>query len=162
MDARDERLSKALKAYLGQYSGAIRRRRILEQRLKAVCKEMDTPIGGISYSPVNYSSGSISVGSAAFTLRKSEIEARIREQKIKAETDLLRIMDILEYLDQNSDERNILELRYIDMKSWGEIVHMMHMSRSNCFNYRDKGIDMLLTFKRVVKIVEEYADEKGI
>ena len=158
----DDRLSRALQLYLGQYSRAIRRRRILEKRLKAVCQEMDTPIGGLNYSPVNYSSGNISVGSAAFTLRKSEIEARIKDQKAQAEVDLLRIMDILEYLDQNSDERTVLELRYIDMKSWGEIGRVMHLSRSSCFNYRDKGLETLLTFKRVVKIIEEYAEKRGI
>lgn len=151
-----------LKDYLGQYFRATRRRRQLEERLKNICDEMNAPIGGINYDPVNVSSGKISLGSAAFTLRKSEIETRIEEQKKQTEADLLKIMDILDYLDAKSDERMVLELRHIDNLPWVKIEKKASMSRSTCFDYYNKGINKLLTFKRVKKILAEYAEEKGL
>ena len=66
-----------LRHYLSQYYRATQQRRHLEERLKNICEEMNAPIGGMHYSPVNVSSGKISQGSAAFTFRKSEIETRI-------------------------------------------------------------------------------------
>lgn len=154
-------LSKILKRYLGQYVRAIKRRHQLEARLRSVCREMDRPIGGINYSPVNISSSGVSAGSAAFTLRKSEIESRISDQKKEIEANLLKIMDILDYLDPDSDERMILELKYIDNCGWREIEKRASMSRSSCFNCWNNGIKNLLGYKRVYKIVEEYAEKTG-
>lgn len=158
----EQREALILKDYLGQYYRATRRRRQLEERLKNICAEMNAPIGGMNYSPVNISSGRISQGSAAFTLRKSEIETRIEEQKKQTEVDLLRVMDILDYLDPGSDERMLLELRHIDNLSWAKVEKRASMSRSTCFDYYSKGINKLLTFKRVRKIIAEYAEEKGL
>ena len=151
--------NEILKRYLGQYVRAMRRRRQLEVRLRNICREMDAPIGGINYSPVNASSSEVSTGSAAFTLRKSEIESRIGEQKKQTEERLLKVMDILDYLEPVSDERIVLELKYIDNLSWNEIRRKICLSRSSCFDAWNRGIDTLLTFKRVHKILEEYADK---
>lgn len=151
-----------LRDYLGQYYRATKRRQQLEERLKNICEEMNAPIGGMNYSPVNISSGKISQGSAAFTFRKSEIETRIEEQKKQIEADLLKIMDILDYLDPTSDERMVLELYYIDKLPWIKVMERANMSRSTAFDYRDKGIEKLLTFKRVRAIIKKYAEEKGL
>lgn len=151
-----------LRHYLSQYYRATQQRRHLEERLKNICEEMNAPIGGMHYSPVNVSSGKISQGSAAFTFRKSEIETRIEEQKKQIEADLVKIMDILDYLDPTSDERIVLELYYIDRLPWGEVQERAHMSRSTCYEKRDKGIEELLTFKRVRAIIEKYAQERGL
>lgn len=151
-----------LRDYLGQYYRAAKRRRQLEDRLQNICEEMNAPIGGMNYSPINVSGGRVSQGSAAFTFRKSEIETRIEEQKKQIEADLLKIMDILDYLDAASDERMILELYYIDRMPWKEIQQRANMSRSTAFDYRDKGIEKLLTFKRVRAIIKKYAEENKL
>lgn len=151
-----------LRDYLGQYYRAAKRRRQLEDRLQNICEEMNAPIGGMNYSPINVSGGRVSQGSAAFTFRKSEIETRIEEQKKQIEADLLKIMDILDYLDAASDERMILELYYIDRLPWKEIQQRANMSRSTAFDYRDKGIEKLLTFKRVRAIIKKYAEENKL
>ena len=78
------------------------------------------------------------------------------------EADLVKIMDILDYLEPTSDERIVLELYYIDRLSWGEVQERAHMSRSTCYEKRDKGIELLLTFKRVRAIIEKYAEERGL
>lgn len=153
-------LRDTLLKYLGQYTRAVQRRRNLERRLKIICCEMNTPIGGVHYSPVNSSSGGVSSGAAAFTLRKSEIETRIAEQKRKAEIDILNVMDILDYLDPNSEGRQLLEFRFIDGYSWGTICHQMRRSRTQCYRIRDQALEELLTFKRVQKILEDYAAQK--
>lgn len=151
-----------LRDYLGQYYRAAKRRRQLEDRLQNICEEMNAPIGGMNYSPINVSGGRVSQGSAAFTFRKSEIETRIEEQKKQIEADLLKIMDILDYLDAASDERMILELYYIDRLPWKEIQQRANMSRSTAFDYRDKGVEKLLTFKRVRAIIKKYAEENKL
>lgn len=152
-----------MRHYLSQYYRAVLRRSQLEDRLRNVCAEMDAPIGGINYSPVNYSSvGKTSSGSASFTFRKSEIETRIEEQKKEIEASLLRIMDVMDYLDPISDERMILELYYIDRLPWKEVQKRASMSRSTCYEYRDKGINQLLSFKRVRILIEKYGKEKGL
>ena len=156
----DTEYKDTLLEYLGRYINAVHRRRSLERRLKLICQEMDRPIGGMDYSPVNVSSGGISSGSAAFTLRKSEIESRIAEQKRQAETDILSIMDILDYLDPNSRGRQILEYKYIDGFTWYVISKKMYLSRPQCFRSRDEALADLLEYKRVQKILEDYAAQK--
>lgn len=150
-----------LKAYLAQYFRAVKKRDQLEKRLKNICREMESPIGGKGYKPVNFNSSETSSGSASFTLRKSEIESRIKEQKRTIEEDLLKVMDIFDYLDQDSDKRMILELRYIDRLSWRDVSRTASISRSRCFDYWNAGIDMLLEFKRVQKIIADFAEKTG-
>ena len=145
-----------LQAYLDQYCRALRRRAQLESRLAGVCEQMKSPIGGINYDPIYKPSGEVGLGSAAFTFRKAEYEERIEEQRQKAAQDILKVMDILDYLDANSDERMVLELRYIDNLEWPEVARRAHMSRSTCFNKHKEGIKKLLSFKRVRQIITNY------
>ena len=86
----------------------------------------------------------------------SEIETRIEEQKSRVEKALLKVMDIMDFLEENSTERMVLELRFIDCKSWAAIEKEMHLSRSSLFSYQDKGLDKLLTYKKVRQILREY------
>ena len=50
-------------------------------------------------------------------------------QKAEIERSIVRVMDILAYLPVNSLEREICELRHIDMKSWRQISEQIPMSR---------------------------------
>lgn len=150
-----------LKDYLGLYTRAKRRKYQLERRLKAICDEMASPIGGMGYSPINRPKNQISEGAASFVIRKSEQETRIEEQKAEVTKDLLKIMNVFDYLDKNSDERNALELHYIDGYKWDRVAMEMHASRNTVLNYSQKGLEKLLTFKRVRKILDKYAEESG-
>lgn len=150
-----------LKDYLSQYIRAKRRKTQLENRLKNICNDMNAPIGGHGYSPINRPQNQISEGAASFTFRKSEQETRIEEQKDEIARDLLKVMDIFDYLDQKSDERNALELHYIDDYKWNIVALKMHSSRSAVFNYAKSGLEKLLNFKRVQKILEEYRTQKA-
>lgn len=118
---------------------------------------MDAPIGGYGYSPVNYGgTNKVGPGAASFIYRMSEIETRIEEQKRQVEKALLKIMDIMDFLEENSTERMVLELRFIDCKSWATIEKEMHLSRRACFDYQNRALDKLLTYKKVRAILKEH------
>ena len=145
-----------LKEYLNQYYICLMKRMQLEKRLKIIREEMDTPIGGYEYSPVNYG-GTNKVCSAAtsFVYLMSEIETRIEHQKVRVEQALLNVMDIMDFLQENSTERMVLELRFIDCKPWANIEKEMHLSRRSLFAYQNRALEKLLGFKKVRAVMKE-------
>ncbi len=134
-------MKKLLKEYLSQYYKGRIKRTQLERRLKNIKEEMSTPIER---------------DTASFVYRMSEIETKIENQKSQIEKALLKVMDIMDFLEENSTERIILELRFIDCRNWKSIEHEMHLSRSSLFAYQDKALEKLLTFKKVKAILIEY------
>ena len=148
---------ETLKEYLNQYYTCRIKRSQLERRLKNIREEMNTPIGGYGYSPVNYGgTNKVGDGAASFVFRISEIESRIENQKSRVEKVLLKVMDIMDFLEESSTERMVLELRFIDCKAWPNIEREMRLSRSSLFSYQDKGLEKLLTYKKVRQILREY------
>lgn len=146
-----------LKEYLSQYYTSRIKRSQLERRLKSIREEMDAPIGGYGYSPVNYGgTNKTGAGAASFVYRISEIETRIENQKNQIEKALLKVMDIMDFLEESSLERMVLELRFIDCKSWTAIGQEAHLSRSSLFNYLNKGLEKLLGFKKVGQILKDF------
>lgn len=147
---------KLLKEYLNQYYTSRMKKIQLEKRLKNIRAEMNTPIGGYGYSPVNYGgTNKVSDGAASFVYRISEIETRLENQKKRTEKALLDVMNIIDLLDENSIERMILELRFIDCKGWKDIEREVHLSRSVCFDYQHKALSMLLKLKEIRDILEK-------
>lgn len=151
-----------LKEYLNQYRNCRIKRVQLERRLRNLCEEMKAPIGGRGYSPVNYGgTNRVGAGAASFVYRMGEIETRIEEQKSRVEKSLLKVMDLMDFLEENSAERMILEMRFIDCKNWEQIGIEAHLSRRACFKYQSRALDNLLGFKKVCKILEEYGRRKS-
>ena len=139
-----------LKEYLNQYYICRMKRMQLEKRLKTIQEEMDTPIGGYNYSPINHGgTNKVGSGAASFVYRMSEIETRIENQKARVEKALLKVMDIIDFLQENSTERMVLELRFIDCKPWANIEKEMHLSRRSLFAYQNRALEKLLEFKKV-------------
>lgn len=149
-----------LKEYLNQYyTGRIKRMQ-LEKRLKTIQEEMNTPIGGYEYSPVNYGgTNKVGPGAASFVYRMSEIETRIESQKSRVEKALLKVMDIMDFLEESSTERMVLELRFIDCKSWAVIEKEMHLSRRSLFDYQNRALEKLLGFKKVRAVLKELKED---
>lgn len=146
-----------LKEYLNQYYTSRIKRSQLERRLKNIREEMNAPIGGYGYSPVNYGgTNKVGPGAASFVYRIGEIETRIEDQKSRVEKALLKVMDIMDFLEESSTERMVLELRFIDCKGFPAIEKELHLSRSSLFSYQDKGLLKLLTYKKVRQILREY------
>ena len=152
-----------LKEYLNQYYTGRMKRSQLERRLKNIRAEMETPIGGCGYSPVNYGgTNKVKPGAASFVYRLSEIETRIEDQKSRVEKALLKVMDIMDFLEENSIERMVLELRFIDCKGWAVIEKEMCLSRRSLFSYQNKGLEELLAYKKVHQILREYKQQLEI
>ncbi|MCX4328316.1 MAG: hypothetical protein OSJ45_13660 [Lachnospiraceae bacterium] len=154
---RQKNEKRLLKEYLGQYYTSRIKRLQLERRLKSIREEMDAPVGGYGYSPVNYrGTNKVEAGAASFVYRISEIETRIEEQRSQTEKALLKVMDIIDFLDEDSTERMVLELRFIDCKSFAAMGKEVHLSRSSLFFYQDKGLEKLMACKKVHQILMEY------
>lgn len=147
-----------LKRYLSQYYRAKQRKRILEDRLNEIRAEIQHPSIRSSSSNGLPTGRRISSGAAALTFREAEIEDRIQQQREHEATAILNIMDILDFLPPDSMEKNILELRHIDCLSWNAIIRSVHLTRSPCNEYYNRGLEKLLTFKKVHSILADFED----
>lgn len=163
MDVNNEK-ADILKWMLGQAYRAEKRKKQLDERLSHIAEERDAPIGGIGYKPLPRSSSGNGNGAASILFKMADIEERIYSQKEEIEKAIVRVMDIVDYLPQDSLEREICELRHIDMKPWKEIQDEIPMSRSQCNKRYNGAIKILLNNGRIVRMVEEnekaYSDWK--
>ena len=158
MKKHEEQLTKEgllLDKYLSQYKRCIRRKRALERRRDEIIKEFDYPISGINYDGMPHGSSG-GVGCAAISYRLDEINTRIREQIDKATKILTGIMNVIEFLEENSMERLIIEHRYIDRMSWERICNEVHLSRTPATRHWRKGLYELLEFKKIQQIIVDY------
>ena len=78
-----------------------------------------------------------------------EMNVRMKKQQVRVDQAILRVMDIIEYLPEDSLEKEICEYRHIDMMSWRQIEIAVPMSRSQCNNRYNEAIRMLLQNARV-------------
>ena len=140
---------------LGVNIRAHKRKKQLEKRLLEIKAEENMPIGGQGYDPLPRGS-SIGPGAAGIILKLDEIEERILKQKASIQRAIIQVMDILEYLPEDSTERSICELRYIDRMSMEAVADEVGLSRSGCYKVHDGGIQILLQQPRVQKIIDQY------
>lgn len=161
MKKHEEQLSPEallLDRYLGQYKRCLGRKRALERRREEIIREFDYPLGAVSYDgmPKGSTEG---VGCAALSYRLDDINSRIKEQFNKSVNVLADIMNVIDFLPENSTERSIIEHRYIDRMSWERICNEVHLSRTPATKYWKKGLYKLLEFKKIQQIVSEYDKE---
>lgn len=163
MGKHEEQLSPealVLDKYLYQYKCCISRKKALERRRKDIIREFDHPLSGVSYDGMPRGGGG-SVGCAAISFRLDEINTKIKEQMEKSVKVLAEIMDIIDFLPENSMERAIIEHRYIDRLRWWQICKEENISRTPATNYWRKGLYELLEFKKVQEILTEYKKTTG-
>lgn len=133
-----------LKRFLSQYFRAKDKQAALRKRLSSLQAELNSP-------------GGAQPAQSGITCKIADIEDRIRKQ-IEIETkSVIAIMDVIEFLPADSIERDILEYRHIDCKSWDKIMGCVHLTRSPCFEYYNKALDRLLTYKKVQVTLSEFA-----
>ena len=145
-----------LKRFLSQYYRAKDRQAALRARLASLQAELRHP--GVKVPPPDGIPGKtgVSSGAASLTLKIADIEDRIQKQiEIEAKS-VIAIMDVIEFLPADTIERDILEFRHIDCKPWDKIMDCVHLSRSSCFEYYNKALDKLLTYKKVRRILSDY------
>lgn len=155
----EEQLSteaQLLDQYLYQYRRCIGRKKTLERRRRDIVREFNNPLSAVSYDGMPRSSGT-GVGCAALSFRLDEIDTKIKEQMEKSVKVLAEIMEVIDFLPENSIERSIIEHRYIDRMEWKRICREENISRTPATRHWRKGLYELLEYKRVQKIVREYA-----
>lgn len=156
----EERLTddaELLNQYLSQYKYCIGKKKPLERRRNEIMREFDDPLSssGLNRMPRGSSNG---VGCAALSFRLDEIDTRIKEQIETSAKVLTDIMNIIDFLPENSLERSIIENRYIDRYSWERVCLENHISRTPATKVWRKGLYMLLEFSKVKHILKEYKD----
>ncbi len=145
-----------LKRFLSQYYRAKDKQAVLQARLASLQAELRHP--GVKVPPPDGipGKGGVSSGAASLTLKIADIEDRIQKQIDIEAKSVIAIMDVIEFLPADTIERDILEFRHIDCKPWDKIMDCVHLSRSPCFEYYNKALDKLLTYKKVRVILSEY------
>lgn len=135
---------RILRRYLQQYFRAKERKSILKKREKAILLELGGESCGVDVSE-----------------KITEIKARIQSQTEVEASAVISVMDMINFLPIGSTERNILELRHIDFKSWAEIQRTLHLTRSPCYDYYNRGLDAILTNHTAIQALEKFIMEKG-
>lgn len=142
----------ALRHYLAGYRVARVRLDRLKARHDALKEDMAASLKGTKYDSMP-TSGGTSDGAASIIYRIADIEDRIKEQCKLMSVQCMRVMDMLDYLDDDSQQRLVLELRYIDGMNWYDISENLCISRSSCHRAERQALDDLLEFDRVREII---------
>ncbi len=151
--------AELLNQYLSQYKYCISKKRALECRRTEIIQEFDSPLRAVkTIGMPRGSNNGTGAGCAAISFRLDEIDTRIKEQIEIATKNLSDIMNIIDFLPENSLERTIIENRYIDRYNWDRICRENHISRTPVIKSWRKGLYMLLEFKKVKQILKEYKD----
>lgn len=150
--------TEILKYLLGQRYRAEKRKKQLDDRLEEMNERKQSPVGYGGYTSVPKSQGK-KEGESFMVFRISEIEDRICRQKQEIENAVVRVMNIIEYLPLNSIEREICELRHIDMKPWSTISAEIPMSRSQVNRRYNAAIDILLNHRGIQKMIAKNEKE---
>ncbi len=162
-EAEAEKRRKVLKWTLSKLYRADKKKRYLEDRLRRIAAEMNAPIGGSGYSPLPRNSGKVSDGAASIIIRLSEIEERVYRQKEAVDKALNTVMDIIDYLPEDDPEggleREIMEMHHIDFMRWKDISKAIPMSRSQVNRRYKAGLDKLISYKRIQKIIDDSEEE---
>lgn len=132
-----------LKWLLGQAFRAEDHKKRLDERLERINAERNAPIGGVGYEPI-IKRKDPGEGAASIVFRLADIEERIHNQKSKIEKAIVRVMTIIECIPITEVDREIFEMRHIDMMQWTDIEAAIPMSKSQCIRRYNAAIDRLL------------------
>ncbi len=147
---------KLLDKYLSRYRGVLAAERQQEKLLQDLDNQMKNPIGSISYEPNLRPKNEISAGAAALPIRKDTIVHKINDIRMYALETLNDILEVLDLLDMSGEEREVLHYHYIEGLSWESIPQKASMSRARVYNRRRSGLNELLEFPEVQKLLHAY------
>lgn len=162
MEKHKERLlpeAVVLDKYLNSYNRCKNRKRALERRKYNLEQEFYSPLHSPVIDGMPKGSGGQNVGCAGLSYELDEINTRIDEKIQELRKEYVKITDILEFLNDGSTERAILEYKYIDGLSWKGICDQEHLSKTPATQYWRKGLYLLLEFAKVQELVREYEKE---
>lgn len=145
-----------LKRYLEQYRRQLKKKDILRRRLENIRLEL-LGTKGTRYS-ITPKSKTNAIGNEPldFVIKCQDIEERMEAQRKNAMACMLKVLDVLDFLDNGSLEKEIMEYKYLDGKTWDAIPDIANKSRSQCIEYWNRGLNKLLEFGKVQALLEEY------
>lgn len=156
MDKQHREKREAVKIYLRQYGNALDKKRILEERRRVLSYELSSPPARRPLSHTPRSKGTAKTdGAVSIVYRIDNVDKRIEKQKESATKAVLRVMDLIDLLPEQSMERQIVELRHIDCMPWDAVSRAAHISRSRAIDYYNAAIDLLLSQEYTQKIIAE-------
>lgn len=148
---------EALKFVLEQIFRENRRKEQLERRLENIKRNITSPPAASDKSG-RRPKGSHGDGTAEIVVKKTNLEERIEKQVENIDKLTERTMGILELLPETSLEREIVELRHIDMMKWKDIADSTHMSRSQCNRRYNQAIEDLIQYDTAREAIRENMD----
>ena len=156
MDKQNRAKREAVKNYLRQYGNALDKKRILEERRRVLSYELSSPATrqSMARAPRNKRTTKTD-GAVSIVYRIDDVDRRIEQQAESATRAVLRVMDLIDLLPEQSLERQIVELRHIDCMPWDAVARAAHISRSRAIDYYNAAIDLLLTQEYTQKIIVE-------
>ena len=158
----DEVITRAtLREYLARYLPAKRHLVELQKRAKRIQKENEeSSLKAITYSGMP-KSNNISNPTAAPLMRYAEAVDRIEKQIYEVEVIRIDINAILTHLPNGTDNKNIIEMKYLDGKSDAYIQQKYFFaSRSTVTYHINQGLDALLEIPAVIETLTEYLKDK--
>lgn len=159
-DAIKRHYLKVLRLLLGRYVPAKNHLEKLNNRLEQAKQELKHPtVGAINYTGMPKGSG-ISDPTAAPSINYDVAIHRVNKQIDYVNSLAEDIQYILSFLEDGTDNKNIIEMRYIDGKSDKEILKELHYADRSTISYHiNKGLYMLLEETKVIDILKKY--DKG-
>lgn len=151
---------EAVREYLQQYHMARARKRMLERRHDNLVRELQAPAPGSAYRTMPATrTPADGEGAVSVVFRLAEVEDRIVEQVDAMGRAVVRVMDLIDLLPENSMERTVVELRHIDCKKWERICQEVHMSRSRVNDYYNAALETILANERARILVQDFQQE---
>lgn len=146
-----------LKQILSEAFLIAKNKRWLERKLERLRAERSSPSG---LRPYGQAPGpkEKNEGPAGIVVKIAEIEERISLKDRQLEKVEQKITGIIACLPENSVEREICELRHVDLMRWEDIQNAIPMSRSQCYKRYNKAIALLLKDGSVQALIEQTRD----
>lgn len=162
-DARLSDDAARLNLYLYRYKDCFRQKKLLERRQQEIRREFSA-IKPLKFDAMPRGGQADGDGPAvALMVRLDEIDEKINEQMSRSVKLLSDIMNIIDLLPEDTPEeilsKAIIENRYIDRMGWDRICRENCCSRSKTYRHWRKGLNALLGFRKVRKILKDYYGE---
>lgn len=104
---------------------------------------------------------SIGDGAATFALRLDDIDTKIQNQCHRMRMRIESIMELIDQLPEDSEERAVLEQRYLNRETMEHISRNLHMARRTTYRIFRKAIEELLTFQKTFDVIHHYEDSES-
>ena len=158
----DEVITRAtLREYLARYLPAKRHLVELQKRARQIQKENEqSPLKAITYSGMP-KSNNISDPTAAPLMRYAAAMEKVDNQTLEVEIIKTDVEAVLKYLPNGTDNKTIIEMKYIDGKSDAYIQQKYFFAHRSTVTYHiNQGLDALLEIPAVIETLKNFLKDK--